>query len=226
MVVRELINNCFSYFFQSLPQKKPFTFWWKRCLPISGVLVSNTSGTQFPRLQRHFSPPLNTGICMGWHVQNCSDFGVAKSIVQAWIRILGLFMVPTLCSVECLWVCSRHIEKKGLTLFWAGCPLCWLMMSRTKNECLLEEGCEPQFLRQCAMEAVCSSSGPVNMSFIWRWAEETDETRAEVYLREVISHPCLKLISIENLKIQTLHPNWAPLSGLLGILALCHLSTV
>lgn len=80
-------------------------------------------------------------------------------------------------------------------------------MSRTKNECLFEEGHEPHFLRRCSAEAVCSSSGTVNTSFIRTWAKENKETRAEAYLKKVSSHPCPRLISIENLKMQILHLN-------------------
>lgn len=62
-------------------------------------------------------------------------------------------------------------------------------MLRTKNECLFQEGCEPQFLRETSVEAVCSSAGPVNISFMQRCAEETKEARPERYSKNVSSRP-------------------------------------
>jgi len=46
------------------------------------------------------------------------------------------------------------------------------------------------------MEAVCSSSGLVNICFTRRCAEETKEARAEGYSKNVSSCSCPKLIKV------------------------------
>lgn len=146
-------------------------------------------------LQRHFSPLLSSGIFMGWHVKNYSGLVLPRALSKpemGFLDHLGEWVFDKSGAV--LGVCLGHIEKKGLRLFWACHLLDWCVLSRTENECLLQEGCEPQFLRVCC---VCSSSDPVTISFLQRCAEETKEAKAEGYSKKVSSRSCPKLIKAE-----------------------------